>query len=581
MKTISLLALMGQTAAAPSGATHVDRFTALKSMFDWNPFDATCGTSSRPSSVEALETSVWAAFEGKHDFSNEAGNVMPTYRDEEGVQYCSFDGLNDYLALTMSFEGEADEPRSAFTIKSKFRTSSDKSHNWSLLDCDRSEYFNLSLNAQGKIIFSTSGRKPEGKAHDPDDMHSLQSGLNDGEWHTVTAVFNEGQKSLFIDSWLDASSMQDQSSTLYPIIGSEGVKEDGTWKGMQKRSCFIGDGSEAKEFDGGRNNRHFEGDISRVQFFAGKVVIPDNPSFAYYPRVNVDADGLRTGSCVSDTDYGWPVRVGVHTTNEKAVAPTFGGDGSLNYCQFDGVSDYLAIDKRYFNKEIKDFQIRIVFNTDVTEESWYMFDCDRSEFFHVKINNNGKIAFATSGANENGEAVKTHDMHSVRKGLNDGNWHEVIVKFIPSLDGTNGALKQIFIDGVEDVHKDGRLNRAHDCDSDGLCRNAVGAEKKRRYCYIGAGSESDRFDQAGGRNKNGHFAGKIAVIDYVENGAELPGTSPLDCFAEKCLSWTCDMWCKCYDEQWDDLYAKSGCADDGEQECDCGWGRNGGFLNVN
>jgi hypothetical protein len=497
-----------------------------------------------------------------------AGSFMPTFHDEDGVQYCAFDGKNDYLAVDKLFT----EPESSFTVRAKFRTTSDKKNNWSLLDCDRSEYFNLSLNAGGRVIFSTAGHNDE-DVKMINDMSSNQRGLNDGEWHTVTAIFNKGAKSMFIDGWLDASSLEKSALVKYNAVGTQDKKGKNV-----VRACFIGDGSEASDVDGARNGHHFDGDIASVQFYKGKLVIPSNPSFAYYPQVHRAEDGTETKSCASETDYGWPVAVGAHKQGKKSSAPQFGSDENLNYCAFNGVSDYLAVDKRKFDNAVGNFQIRTVFSTKFDggngqtgdNDNWALFDCDRSEFFHTSVDKQGRMKFSTAGMNGK-KAVGVHDMRSNTKGLNDGEWHEVLFKY-------ENGMKSIWIDGVQDKAQ-------KDCSNEFLkgkkvnpgCREEIGNGKTTRFCLIGDGSEASEFDVANGRNKF-YYSGKIAVIDYVENGAELPGTSPLDCHAPKCGEWDCNMWCKCYSEDHDDLYAKYNCDDDSGDACPCGWNKHGGYL---
>jgi hypothetical protein len=308
-----------------------------------------------------------------------------------------------------------------------------------------------------------------------------------------------------------------------------------------------------------------------VQFYKGKLVIPSNPSFAYYPQIHRAEDGTETKSCASDTDYGWPVAVGAHQNDDnEPSAPVFGSDENLNYCAFNGVSDYLAVDKRHFSNAVGNFQIRAVFNTQFNggnggHDNWALFDCDRSEFFHASVDKNGRMHFSTSGENDDGP-VLTHDMKSKTKGLNDGQWHEVLFKY-------EDGMKGIVIDGVEDkVEEDCRENNGVK-----ECRTKVGTGMKTRFCFIGDGSEADKFDKENGRNK-GYYNGKIAVIDYVENGDKLPGTTPLDCHAPRCGEWDCNMWCKCYSEDHDDLYAKYNCDDDSGDACPCGWNKHGGYL---
>merc|ERR1711988_829167 len=173
---------------------------------------------------------------------NNHGGAAPTMKVESDISYCKFDGQNDYLAIdTKHFEGSTD----AFRVKAVFRTSYSSStwtNNWSFLDCDRSEHFNVVVDAKdGKIVFSTAGT---GKIH---DMFSSKAGLNDNYWHEVEVVYDHGTKYIYIDGELDSTA---DDNGRY-MIGQN----------RQRRYCYIGDGSESSEFDNGnRNNKHYHGD---------------------------------------------------------------------------------------------------------------------------------------------------------------------------------------------------------------------------------------------------------------------------------------------------------------------------------
>jgi len=220
-----------------------------------------------------------------------------------------------------------------------------------------------------------------------------------------------------------------------------------------------------------------------------------------------------------------------------------------------------------------------VFSTkyDGNSNNWALLDCDKSEYFSLSINGNGKISFTTAGKDEKGKHVPVNNMMSQKNGLNDGNWHEVIVHY--HYDGkSKAAMKAMFIDGVEDMKSNGQPNRVFDCNNNGngnACRKSIGNDKAKRFCLIGDGSESGEFDN--GQNRF-FYDGKIAVVDYVENGDELPGTSPLDCHSEQCKFWDCRQWCECYNEEHEKFYEDAGCVDDGQNECECGWNRHGGYL---
>jgi hypothetical protein len=44
-----------------------------------------------------------------------------------------------------------------------------------------------------------------------------------------------------------------------------------------------------------------------------------------------------------------------------------------------------------------------------------------------------------------------------------------------------------------------------------------------------------------------------------------------DCYYKNCQEWDCAMWCKCFEQETEDadLYADSGCEDDGDNSCEC------------
>lgn len=187
----------------------------------------------------------WPVYVGK-----DHANAAPTQKLENGVSYCKFDGANDYLAIdTKHFEGSTE----AFRVKAVFRSSFQANgnfDNWSFLDCDRSEHFNVFVTGNGKVGFATAG------AGNIQDMYSQTSGLNDNKWHEVEVVYDKGTKKIFIDGVLD-STANDNGRTK---IGQN----------KQRRFCFIGDGSEANQFDNGSRNRiYYKGDLALVQYHEG------------------------------------------------------------------------------------------------------------------------------------------------------------------------------------------------------------------------------------------------------------------------------------------------------------------------
>jgi hypothetical protein len=155
-----------------------------------------------------------------------------------------FDGSDDYVAIQNLHYDTAGEIE-RLTVSAWVKIPVDGG-NWSIVDFDRSEYYtcaagipNSSYSGEGDYVgFHTSG-------NGGGDMWS-NSTIRDGEWHFITWSFDKdaaNDKKIYIDGELDAAVDQHSGG-----IGSGST-----------RYGFIGDGSEASGFDGGRNGRYYEG----------------------------------------------------------------------------------------------------------------------------------------------------------------------------------------------------------------------------------------------------------------------------------------------------------------------------------
>ena len=217
----------------------------LSQSFLWGASNGNCASET------AYE---WPVTLGKN-------GANPVAKIDNGVSYCQFDGVKDYLAIdSKHFNGATDK----FSVRTVFRTdfsSNTWTANWALLDCDRSEHFNVVVDAQqGKIVFSTAGG-----SQGIDDMFSNTKNLNDNQWHDVTVTYDQGVKTIIIDGVVDRTKNDKGGRTK---IG----------KNKQKRYCFIGDGSEANVHDGSRNGIYFEGDVAMVAYAEGDAFLPtDQP----------------------------------------------------------------------------------------------------------------------------------------------------------------------------------------------------------------------------------------------------------------------------------------------------------------
>jgi hypothetical protein len=156
---------------------------------------------------------------------------------------------NNYIALNQYYQGNDSVTELSASAWFKTSESSGASNsNWAILDFDRSDFFSLYVTPTGKINFSTAGNSIA-------DMASSTSNLNDGQWHHVAVSYGlTGGKNIYVDGVFD-------STTAY----------DGPLGRGNTRYGFIGDGSEATEFNGSRNNLYYDGQIASVKLWDSAI----------------------------------------------------------------------------------------------------------------------------------------------------------------------------------------------------------------------------------------------------------------------------------------------------------------------
>jgi hypothetical protein len=185
-------------------------------------------------------------------FGGSSGTLPPFSGETGGVINGSANFNNsNYIALQQSFQGAGSLPE--MSASAWFRTGvvgeNEMSSNWSLLDFDRSEFFNFYISASGKVGFSTTSETSL------NDMYGLTSNLNDNEWHHVAVTYGEANgKSIYVDGKLD------RTVDYHGALGHDVV-----------RYGFIGDGSEATTFNGSRNSLYYEGDIASVKLWDNEI----------------------------------------------------------------------------------------------------------------------------------------------------------------------------------------------------------------------------------------------------------------------------------------------------------------------
>tara|TARA_B100000809_G_C15139852_1_gene532593 strand:- start:5504 stop:7291 length:1788 start_codon:yes stop_codon:yes gene_type:complete len=159
----------------------------------------------------------------------------------------SFNGTNDYFAIKdKKYNASGSIP--SLTVTGWFKTTynnSSWSGNWSMLDFDRSEYFNVFVHGNGQIGFATRGAGI-------DDFYVGSIGqYNDGNWHYVAAVYDGTDKLIYVDGVLMGTKTNPHQGA---ALGSGAT-----------RYGFIGEGSEASTFNGGRNGIYYEGEYDEIR----------------------------------------------------------------------------------------------------------------------------------------------------------------------------------------------------------------------------------------------------------------------------------------------------------------------------
>jgi RHS repeat-associated protein len=161
----------------------------------------------------------------------------------------TFDGNNDYVALNMYFNQAGALPKMTLEAWVKTTVSGVADFdNWSIIDFDRSEFFNVFVRGDnGRVEFSsyaTSGGINDFIGNTP---------VNDGQWHHIAAVYDGTDKIIYVDGVEDARVSNPHSGV--------GIGKNVT------RYGFIGDGSEATSFNASRNNKYFKGTIKDMRFW--------------------------------------------------------------------------------------------------------------------------------------------------------------------------------------------------------------------------------------------------------------------------------------------------------------------------
>lgn len=154
-----------------------------------------------------------------------------------------FDG-NDWIAINMSYSSSTTLDN--LTVCGWFKVGPGEGL-WSIVDFDRSEFYNLEVGRQKANVVNFATTDTNRVIHDMGGTTNVM----DNQWHLGCGVFNVTDKIIYVDGEQD-----------YQVSNPHGGRSIGS--GRYERWGFIGDGSEAANYDGNRNNIYFTGYIDEV-----------------------------------------------------------------------------------------------------------------------------------------------------------------------------------------------------------------------------------------------------------------------------------------------------------------------------
>ncbi|MFK7756371.1 MAG: LamG-like jellyroll fold domain-containing protein [Flavobacteriales bacterium] len=214
-----------------------------------------------------------------------------------------FDGTNDYVALQLFESGANSLPQ--FTTEAWIKTTftGGDFDNWSILDFDRSEFFNVFITGNGQLGFSSTA-----EGNPIHDMYSGTTGsLNDGNWHHIAVVYDGTDKIAYADG-----------VEIGRAINAHGGDAIGT---SSTRYAFIGDGSEASSFNANRNNNYYDGTVDEVRYWSTARTASEVST-----NINSVLSGTETGLVAY---YDFNDGVGSSVLTDKATGNRGANDGSL------------------------------------------------------------------------------------------------------------------------------------------------------------------------------------------------------------------------------------------------------------
>jgi type II secretory pathway pseudopilin PulG len=174
---------------------------------------------------------------------NMVGNEWITDGAVDGA--LNFDGNNDYVAIQNLYYEGSGYPE--VTVAAWIRTNDGSDQ--IIASFDRNEYWRLEINGNGG---GTGQMGWDVRTSTGQVDYGSTTTIDDGQWHHVVGVFDNGTLTIYIDG--------------NPETSASGGSTFG--RGVNTRYGFLGVGSEATYFDGSRGpNNYFNGDMDDVRIY--------------------------------------------------------------------------------------------------------------------------------------------------------------------------------------------------------------------------------------------------------------------------------------------------------------------------
>ncbi|HMA59580.1 MAG TPA: LamG domain-containing protein [Halanaerobiales bacterium] len=386
------------------------------------------GTISKPSNNLGL-VGYWSMDEGRgntvSDFSGNGNDGTlegdPQWVDGRHGKALDFDGSSDYVAIDNLYYNSGGEI--PYLTVSAWVKIPEGGGSWSILDYDRSEYFTF---AEGRLVTDGTVEFDTTSSGGSVDDFGGTTNIEDGNWHHVAAVFDSSDtndKKIYVDGELD---------------NEKNAYGDGVALGTGvTRYGFIGDGSEASSFDGGRNSLYYQGKVDEIRLYhralsdseiqdlynrgLAKITQPDRTGLVAHWKFD-EGRGQTTGDSSFNTNSG-TLNLGTSGNTSVANAWTDGRYGQALQLDGSGTVDGTTYGDHV---EIPESITRTDNYPDgVTYSIWLKADndaVDRMALFrgastirHIEIYSDSK-KFRTEAAKQNGYSFGTGNFPDEIKG---------------------------------------------------------------------------------------------------------------------------------------------------------------------